>query len=332
MKHKSYVKLIAVSTVVCSMLLSGCGAAEITEDAAVACPEPMVEYQTKSAPAEAAAFNGEIGLMDEGSEPIQISVPTERKIVKHSNLSLETKEFDAAMPKLIEVVESVGGYIESQNTNGLSIKDENEYYTRSVQINARIPVDKVDQVTASVGELCNIVSRNDSMDDITDTYYDTDAHLNVLEQQEKKLLELLDKAEELEDVISLETALSDVRYQIESLTASINRMDSQVTYSYLGLYLEEVGEYNQPIRTPKNFGDRISASFTRSLAHVKNSVQNVILFLVEAVPSILFWGFIVAVIVLAVCKLGRRIGFRKPLLSKFSKHNQQTPDSHSKDD
>lgn len=332
MKRKSYVKPIAVCAMVCSMLLSGCGASGITEDAAVACPEPMMEYQAKSAPAEAANFNGEIGLMDECAEPVQISMPTERKIVKHSNLSLETKEYDDALPKLIEVVESAGGYIESQNTNGRSIRDDNDYYTRSVQINARIPADKMEQVTTSVGELCNIVSRSDSMDDITDTYFDTDAHLNVLEQQEKKLLELLSKAEELEDVISLETALSDVRYQIESLTASIKRMDNQVTYSYLGLYLEEVGEYNQPMTTPKNFGDRISASFKRSIAHVKNSIQNVVLFLVEAVPSILFWGLIFAVIVLAVYKLSRRMGLRKPLFSKSAKHNAKKPDTQSKDE
>ena len=54
------------------------------------------------------------------------------------------------------------------------------------------------------------------MDDITDSYFDAQARLDSLRQQEASLLEILSKAEKLEDVVQLQTALSDVRYQIES--------------------------------------------------------------------------------------------------------------------
>lgn len=331
MNHKSNLKWILACTAAFTVLLTGCGASS-SDEAIVESAEPM-SYAAAADEAEyMAAVEENGGLMNDESKSIEPNVPAERKIVKHSNLSLETKEFDSALSKLVEVVESAGGYLESQTTNGRSLEDEdNDYYTRSAQLNARIPADKIDEVTASVGELCNIVSRNDSIDDITDTYFDTEAHLNVLELQEKRLLELLSKAEKLEDVISLETALSEVRYQIESLTASIKRMDSQVTYSYLGLYLQEVGEYNNPISTPKNFSDRISTSFSRSITHVKNSVQGVILFVVETAPVALFWGIVFAVIILVVYKISSRMVVRKQNSMIPPKHNQSKdhPDSQA---
>ena len=306
------------------IVLTGCGAAKystsvasVTEAPAELAASSLMDYgaladEAMSADGAAAQENGAMSLQSTGeSAPTSPAVPSERKIVKHSELSLETKEFDPALSKLIQLVESSGGYVEGQSTDGRSLNAQDTYYSRSAQIRARIPADKLDEVTSSVGELCNIVSRNDSTDDITDIYYDSQAHLDVLKLQEERLLDILEKAERLEDVVTLEKALSDVRYQIESLTASLKRMDSQVTYSYLNLYLQEVGEYNQPINTPKSFADRLSATFSRSISHVTNSVQGVVLFSVEVLPALLFWGMILVVFLLVLYKIMTGISARR---------------------
>ncbi|WP_101908799.1 DUF4349 domain-containing protein [Marasmitruncus massiliensis] len=311
MHHKSNIQTILAIAAAFSIVLTGCGAAKSSTSAArsIAAPaeiaaSPQMEYGALAD----AAMSAESAAQDNGAMKLQSTAesapaaPSERKIVKRSELSLETKEFDTALSKLVQLVESAGGYVEGQSTNGRSLNNRDTYYSRSAEIRARIPADKLDEVTSSVGELCNIVSRNDSTDDITDTYYDSQAHLDVLKVQEERLLDILGKAEKLEDVVTLEKALSDVRYQIESLTASLKRMDSQVTYSYLNLYLQEVGEYNQPVNTPKSFADRLSATFSRSISHVTNSVQGVVLFVVEVIPALLFWGIVIAVILLILYK------------------------------
>lgn len=233
---------------------------------------------------------------DQSKPTVEVMNP-DRKIVKHSYLSLETKEFDIALEQIFAAITEQGGYIESQNTNGQSLTHRGSYYERSASIQARIPADKLDSVTTAVGGICNVTSKSENIDDITDSYFDVQAYLNSLKLQEERLLEILSKAQKLEDVISLEKALSDVRYQIESLTATMRRMDSQIAYSYLNLDLREVVEYQPVESAPKTLSEKISASFKRSGEKMVWFFEALLLFVIEDLPLIvisiaLIGGFI----------------------------------------
>ncbi|HWP51966.1 MAG TPA: DUF4349 domain-containing protein [Clostridia bacterium] len=243
---------------------------------------------------------------DQGKTDV-VAISSDRKIVKHSYLTLETKEFDTALEKLLAAITQQGGYIESQSINGQSLTYRGSYYERTASIQARIPADKLDGVIATVGGICNITSKSESIDDITDSYFDTEAHLNSLKLQEERLLEILSKAEKLEDVISLEQALSDVRYQIESLTASMRRMDSQITYSYMNMDLREVVEYQSVESAPKTLGEKIAASFKRSGEKIAWFFEATLLFVIEDLPLIVIWIAITGVIAFISFKQLRRI-------------------------
>ncbi|MEM1485000.1 DUF4349 domain-containing protein [Oscillospiraceae bacterium PP1C4] len=305
-----HIRMLSTFIMASVILFAGCGAKSAPSEAAVApaASAAMVSNDT--------GFAGTAEMMEQSKEaPTADTAATaapalkDRKIIKHGNLSLETKEFDTAIPKIIDAVTSAGGYIESQSLDGQSLSYQGSYYERYARISARIPADKLGEVTASVGKLCNIVSQGENMDDITDSYFDTKAHLDTLTIQEERLLEILKKAEKLEDVITLEKALSDVRYQIESLTAAMKRMDSQIAYSYLNIDLREVSQYNEAIATPKTFGDKLAISFSRAGDHLINSVQGVTLFVVEAAPITLLWlaviGCIAMLVRSALCRAKR---------------------------
>lgn len=227
-------------------------------------------------------------------------LPDQRKIIRHASMELETREFDAALRQIEELVSSAGGYIESSSQDGYSLEYQGDYRERYASIQARIPSEKLDEVISSVGSLCNVLNQSESMDDITDSYYDAQARLESLEIQEERLLELLSQATSLEDMITLESALSDVRYQIESLTASLRRMDSQVTYSYLNISLQEVVEYRTIQEKPQNFGEQLSDAFGRGMSGMVTGVQNFILLLAEAGPSLILLAIIVILIVVLV--------------------------------
>ncbi len=227
-------------------------------------------------------------------------LPDQRKIIRHASMELETREFDAALRQIEELVSSAGGYIESSSQDGYSLEYQGDYRERYASIQARIPSEKLDEVISSVGSLCNVLNQSESMDDITDSYYDAQARLESLEIQEERLLELLSQATSLEDMITLESALSDVRYQIESLTASLRRMDSQVTYSYLNISLQEVVEYRTIQEKPQNFGEQLSDAFDRGMSGMVTGVQNFILLLAEAGPSLILLAIIVILIVVLV--------------------------------
>ncbi|MEG1875244.1 MAG: DUF4349 domain-containing protein [Angelakisella sp.] len=161
----------------------------------------------------------------------------ERKLVRNGNLALETKEFDASLEAITKLVTELGGYIDSQAVSGNSIRRKDGYFERSATISARVPADKLNGFTTRLSELCNVLSQAESVDDISDRYYDAQSRLEVLKIKEARLLELLAKAEKLEDIIKLEDALSNCQYELDSLTGQLRRMDNQVSYSTVAIEL-----------------------------------------------------------------------------------------------
>ena len=277
MKRKNVKRLLGLATAIAlamSLCLLGCGgsggsngsrdkAAAPSAGSAAPAPEPssgMQYWSSGTAPEEDVSMESNGGA-DASAEMPQFQMPDSRKIIRHLSMELETREFTEAVQSIQAAVAEAGGYIESQNQEGYSLGSRSRYQERYANIQARVPSAKLDEVARSVGGFCNVLSQSESMDDITDSYYDAQAHLKSLQIQEERLLAILEKADKLEDIITLESALSDVRYQIESLTASLRRMDSQVTYSYLNISLREVVEYQEVQEKPRTFTERMGEAF-----------------------------------------------------------------------
>ena len=244
------------------------------------------------------------GGADASAEMPQFQMPDSRKIIRHMSMDLETRTFTEAIQSIQTAVAEAGGYIESQNQEGYSLGSRSRYQERYANIQARVPSAKLDEVARSVGGFCNVLSQSESMDDITDSYYDAQAHLKSLQIQEERLLAILEKADKLEDIITLESALSDVRYQIESLTASLRRMDSQVAYSYLNISLREVVEYQEVQEKPRSFGEQMREAFGDGMGDMVDGLQTFALFLARVGPSLVVLVLIIVGIaaLIQVCR------------------------------
>lgn len=220
-----------------------------------------------------------------------------RKIIKTVNVSAETKEFDDACRQIATLVTELGGYVQSSNSYGRSY-----YYasnaSRSASYTLRIPADRLSEFMDATSGAVNIISQTENVDDITETYVDTEARLNALRLEEERLLALLEKGDNLSDIITVEERLSDVRYQIESYTARIRGYDTLIAYSTVNIEISEVIEYT-PAKTA-SFGDRISKAFRESWADFADGCRNFAVNAVYAFPTILVLIVIAAVIVLIV--------------------------------
>mgnify|MGYP002226154573 CR=1 FL=1 len=78
---------------------------------------------------------------------------------------------------------------------------------------------------------------------MTLTYVDLQSHRDALQTEQERLLQLLEQAESIEDIITIEQRLSDVRYQLESMESQLRSYDNQVDYSTVYLYIDEVEVY-----------------------------------------------------------------------------------------
>lgn len=312
MNTKRYTRLLgfaAAIALVMTLFLPGCGGSGGNKNSGLASSSAAASAAPQAPmPAADAAIGGFYEQYAPEEEPVyegdasspQFVMPDTRKIIRHVSMDLETREFASALQSIQQTVADAGGYIESQSQDGYSLGSRSRYQERYANLQARIPSAKLDEAVRAVGGFCNVLSQSENMDDITESYFDSQAHLSSLQIQEERLLAILEKAEKLEDVITLESALSDVRYQIESLTASIRRMDSQVAYSYLNISLREVVEYQEILEKPQTFGERMSAAFGDGVGDMVDGLQDLAIYLARVGPSLVVFLAIVLVIVMIV--------------------------------
>lgn len=244
------------------------------------------EYETEEAPAE------------DGN-----SVTANRKLIKTVNMSVETEEFDSLIARLEQKVASLGGYIENMNLyNGSSRSGQRD---RDASMTIRIPKENLNGFVSEVAEVSNVVRKSESTEDVTLSYVDLESHKKALQVEQERLLELLEQAVSMEDIIAIEERLSQVRYELESMESQLRTYDNLVDFSTVYLSVNEV-ERLTPVEEVSDL-TRMGRGFVRSAQNLFLGIKNFLIGLVICLPYLLFLAvlvLIVAVILRAALKWG----------------------------
>jgi hypothetical protein len=232
------------------------------------------------------------------------SVSDNRMIITTVNLHMQTTAFDQGLADVEAIVASYGGFIQDSYVEGMNMFEENG--TRSATFTARIPSAQLDDFVDSVGGSFHITNKQQSGEDITDSYHDNEARLNSLRIQEERLLAMLESAEELQYLIEVQRELSDVQYQIDSYTSSKLRMENRVALSTVNLYLNEVVKYDPVEPVPVTFGERLRHTIADSFSSFVEFLQEFILGILWMVPFFLFLLALAAIILLIVLLATRK--------------------------
>lgn len=292
--------------------LAGCGAGggngSVQYSAAV---EEAYDSSSMSMPGE--------GALADNSAP-QVGEQGNRKLIKTVDMSVETKDFDGMLVGLTQQITGCGGYVENMNTYNGSIYSGSRS-ERSSHMTIRIPEDKLDSFLGAVTELSNVISRNDSVDDVTLTYVDLESHKEALLTEQARLLELLEKAETVEDIITIEQRLSDVRYQIESMESQLRTYDNKISYSTVYLDIQEVKELT-PVAEETTW-ERISGGFMESLSSVGNGFKEFFIWLIIKSPILVIWAVIILAIIGIIVKCDKRRQKKREAAYKAARQAQQ---------
>jgi len=228
------------------------------------------------------------------AEPGTSNLQDVRKLIQKVTLEVETKEFEQMMWALDGQIKELGGYIESMNTyNGSS------YYggdSRYANLTVRIPQAKLSQFLDTVSDEGNIVRRSEDVDDVTLSYVDMESRRNVLRSEQERLLEFMDRAETIEEIITIEERLSEVRYQLESMESQLRTIDNLVDYSTVYLNISEVRELT-PIKEP-TAGQRISEGFLESVEDIINGLTEFGIWFLVNIPYFVIWIGVLAIVII----------------------------------
>lgn len=200
---------------------------------------------------------------------------TRAKLIRRAEVHIQTEQFNESRAALNKLVADCGGYFEVASDYGGSYRDA--YASRSGEYTVRVPAEKYSQFFNSAGDLGYITNSTESSEDVGERYYDTETRLKTQRTKQERLLALLEKVETMEDIISLENALSDVEYQIEQYSSELNRYDALVDFATFQVYLKEVSRVNQEVGETSSLGQRMAAGFQASVRGLSQGFQSILI-------------------------------------------------------
>ena len=236
-------------------------------------------------------YDMDSGATEESSVNGEKLLEPERKIIKSSQLSLETAKFNDVINSLEDMVKSYGGYIASSSIDAEGINN-NYQCLRFASYKINVPSDKLDDFLDESSKLATVRNKSTSAEDITAQYYDNESRLKSLQIQEERYLEILKTATEVKDIIEIENALTDVRYEIENLTTCLNKISNLVDMATVNINIQEVSQETVAQSVPKTLGEKISSSFVNSLKKIKEFSINTVIFIIAAIPYLIIISII----------------------------------------
>ena len=312
-------RLALLLALVMTLSLCACGSAAKTAQHSSAAGSSVYTSESSAAydaapmaAAEEAYWDGDAdyGLSvsnSASSSAAETDVPDENpeKIIYSADVTVETTDFDASLARIDELLAACGGWVESSSVNGANYYNKSRGYagTRSANYTLRIPSERFNELMNSLSALGNIPYTHTYTENVTAQYYDTEAHLKAYQTQETRLLEMMEKAETVEDIVILEDRLTELRWRIESLQSTLKNWDRRVSYSSVYLELREVQEYTPEAVTKTSYGQRLWRSLKDGLRGVAEFFEELLLWFVGALPALV----ILAVLALLLWKPVRRL-------------------------
>ena len=329
MKKRSITTILPALLLASALVLGGCGASGGSSSAnyakgdyAAATEAPAESYDggyyaeeayesgfdEELAEAEAAAY-GENEKASRGEKADQgedvKAAKSEEKLVYTCSINMETLTFAETEAKIRESIAKYKGTISSESASDGNYRwyyEDGGSGTKSLYMTIRIPTKDYRTFLKDLeGAGGSIRSTSMNVENITRRYNDQSVRIQALETQEKRLLEMMDKAETIKEMITVEDRLTEVQTELNQARTTLSVMDHDVAYSTISLNLQEVVRYTEN-KITQTFGERIVSAFTNSFADFGDFLEDLSIALIYLLPYLL----LIAVIVLIVGFLTRK--------------------------
>jgi anti-sigma factor RsiW len=207
-------------------------------------------------------------------------------IVRTAEVTLVTKEIDAARTSIERIVAQHQGYIAKLAGEGQTGAG------RTLTATLRVPANQFDVTLAELKKLGQVVQESQKGEEVTAQYVDLQARLANARHTEKRLIELLaQRTGKLSDVLDVEKELASVRGEIERMDAQRKTMENQVQFATVEVKVSE--EYKAQLGlAPYSAGTRLRNALLEGWHAAVEGALAVAVFLLNYGPSLLFWALI----------------------------------------
>ncbi len=230
------------------------------------------------------------------------------KIIYSASIQIETVDFDGAVETIDTMLTHFGAFLESSSVSGRSYNADYYGYKnlRVASYVIRVPVESFKDMTGAMSDVGRVLSTNVYTDNITERYYDTDARAQSYRIEQERLLAMLEKCETVTEMIEIESRLSQVRYELESLESTLRNWQNEVDYSTITVTISEVEELTRVTEPHRTYWQQIGDGFADTLRGVGGFFMDLFKWVIVNLPVIIIVVLIAAAAVLVIARIFRR--------------------------
>lgn len=316
-----------VSCILLIAVLTGCGASNMAKDEAQT-PSASVggrwTPEDNGAEAETGdrwtpddSMAAEIGEsftneLESGGENLtagfSVAAQSTEKIIYTGYATVETTEFDASVQQLYALLEAHGAYLESSDVTGVGY--EADYYGyqtyRTASFAVRVPVESFLNLENGLSALGYVTNLRNAQENVTQQYFDTKTRLETYQAEAERLRKMMESAETVGEMIEIESRLSEVVYNIDSLTTTLNAIQKSVDYSTLYLDINEVKKISVQTPVTATYWEQMKEGFVDSIHGIGEFFADLLMWIVVALPVLAVILFIPVVTLIVVFSVQRK--------------------------
>ncbi|MBG6056104.1 hypothetical protein IWX81_002536 [Salinibacterium sp. CAN_S4] len=274
--------IIPTAAVLLTMAMAGCTAGSGTSSDSPG----VVNEQAPQVSRDGGESSGSDAAGGGDSIVTESTVDSGRQVIVTGFVTITVEKPVDAASDAVRIVEQSGGRVDGRSeiapVNGSD---------GSATLTLRVPSDTLTATLDKLRELGAVQEVSLNSADVTMETQDLDARITAMSASVDRLLGLLATATDTENLITLETAISDRQAQLESMQSQRRYLADQVSLSTITLNL--VSDFTAPTPEPDNFFDGISAGWA---AFVGFFAGLLVVFGV-LLPWIVFLGLIALVVI-----------------------------------
>ncbi|NLM11848.1 MAG: DUF4349 domain-containing protein [Clostridiaceae bacterium] len=244
------------------------------------------------------------------SSGTSLDILSQRKVIRNANLSIEVDDFYIAYGNLQAMIKGIG-YVSESNIHRDFYTYEDERRARVTgEITIRIDARHFDNILSDIKGLGEVIDDRIYSTDVTDQYFDTEGRLRVLKIEYEYLEEYMRSLTKPEDIFKTRTRMTELQTEIERLTGTLNKWNDLVELSTIYIRMTEKYPDEMIKKQSNTYWSRVENAFNRSIAGVINALGNLLIFIIEAIPTLvvllLFAWIVYHIVKRLIAKRGTR--------------------------
>ena len=230
----------------------------------------------------------------------------QQKVIKTASLSITVNDVDKTVGQITNEAVLVNGFVQNSSVT------ENEKGLKYASIILRVPAASFENLITKIKSFASLVEREDiNGQEVTQEYVDLQASLTHNQAVEAQYLELLKRAQTVEEIIAVRDKLDQVQGEIEQIKGRIRYLDNQTEMATIAVTISSTANVTLPAEKwqPWEVIKESAKNFIVGLQNFVNFIVYFIFFLVSLIPYLIVIYLIYRLVKWLIKK------FRKPKLN-----------------